>query len=41
MAGAKAKLEELAATMRETLASFGDKASPLAALARLAVERNH
>ena len=41
MAGAKAKLDELAGTMREALQDFGDKAAPLAALARLAVERDH
>ncbi len=41
MAGAKAKLGELADTMREALHGFGDKAAPLAALGRLAVERDH
>jgi farnesyl diphosphate synthase len=39
--GAKAKLHELAESMRESLAPFGDKAAALAALARLAVQRDH
>lgn len=41
MAGAKAKLGELADAMREALRGFGDNAEPLAALGRLAVERDH
>ena len=41
MAGAKSKLDELAATMHDALAPFGEKAAALAALGRLAVERDH
>lgn len=41
MTGAKAKLGELADAMREALRGFGDNAEPLAALGRLAVERDH
>ncbi len=41
MDGAKTKLRELAATMHDTLAPFGDKAAALAALGQLAVERDH
>jgi len=38
--GAKAKLDELAAAMRDALAPFGERAAPLAALGRLAIERD-
>ncbi|MFT4256183.1 MAG: polyprenyl synthetase family protein [Pseudoxanthomonas sp.] len=41
MSGAKAKLDELAAAMREALEPFGERAVALAALGRLAVERDH
>jgi farnesyl diphosphate synthase len=41
MAGAKSKLDELAATLRNALAPFGEKSTALAALAKLAVERDH
>lgn len=40
MAGAKAKLDELAGAMREAMRDFGDASAPLAALGRLAVERD-
>ena len=41
MDGAKAKLTELAATMRDSLHGHGARADTLAALARLAVDRSH
>ncbi|QNH13306.1 polyprenyl synthetase family protein [Xanthomonas sp. SI] len=41
MDGAKAKLAELAATMRDSLHGHGARADTLAALARLAVDRSH
>ncbi|MCC4594369.1 polyprenyl synthetase family protein [Xanthomonas campestris pv. phormiicola] len=41
MDGAKAKLTELAATMRDSLHGHGARADTLAALARLAVDRAH
>lgn len=41
MDGAKAKLDELAARMRELLGPFGAVASPLTALGELAVQRSH
>lgn len=41
MPGAKAKLGELADAMHEALHDFGHNAAPLAALGRLAVERDH
>ncbi|MBN6111206.1 MULTISPECIES: polyprenyl synthetase family protein [Xanthomonas] len=41
MDGAKAKLTELAATMRDSLHGHGARAETLAALARLAVDRSH
>ncbi|MFT3763072.1 MAG: polyprenyl synthetase family protein [Pseudoxanthomonas sp.] len=41
MDGAKAKLGELAAAMRTALEPFGERAAALAALGRLAVERDH
>ncbi|WLA11175.1 polyprenyl synthetase family protein [Xanthomonas translucens] len=41
MEGAKAKLTELAATMRDSLHRHGARADALAALARLAVDRSH
>ena len=41
MDGAKAKLTELAATMRDSLQGHGARADTLAALARLAVDRSH
>ncbi|QSQ32042.1 polyprenyl synthetase family protein [Xanthomonas translucens] len=41
MEGAKAKLTELAATMRDSLHGHGARADALAALARLAVDRSH
>ncbi|MEB1528851.1 polyprenyl synthetase family protein [Xanthomonas sp. WHRI 7945] len=41
MDGAKAKLAELAATMRDSLHGHGPRADALAALARLAVDRSH
>jgi len=41
MDGAKAKLSELAATMRDSLQGHGARADTLAALARLAVDRSH
>ena len=41
MAGAKGKLDELATTMHDALASFGEKAAALAGLGKLAVERDH
>ncbi|WCE04277.1 polyprenyl synthetase family protein [Pseudoxanthomonas sp. JBR18] len=41
MDGAKAKLDQLAARMRELLGPFGTAASPLTALGELAVQRSH
>ncbi|WIH06221.1 polyprenyl synthetase family protein [Xanthomonas translucens pv. graminis] len=41
MEGAKAKLSELATTMRDSLHGHGTRADALAALARLAVDRSH
>ncbi|MFT3755635.1 MAG: polyprenyl synthetase family protein [Pseudoxanthomonas sp.] len=41
MDGAKAKLDELAVAMRDALQPFGERAAALAALGRLAVERDH
>lgn len=41
MAGAKQKLDELAASMRGTLATFGPEADPLRALGELTVLRPH
>ncbi|EKU25853.1 polyprenyl synthetase family protein [Xanthomonas graminis] len=41
MEGAKAKLSELAATMRDSLHGHGTRADALAALAWLAVDRSH
>ncbi|MBD7921567.1 polyprenyl synthetase family protein [Xanthomonas bonasiae] len=41
MDGAKAKLTELAATIRDSLHGHGARADTLAALARLAVDRSH
>ncbi|WP_369933385.1 polyprenyl synthetase family protein [Xanthomonas tesorieronis] len=41
MDGAKAKLAELATTMRDSLQGHGARADTLAALARLAVDRSH
>ncbi|WP_369976003.1 polyprenyl synthetase family protein [Xanthomonas bundabergensis] len=41
MDGAKAKLAELAAAMRDSLHGHGARADALAALARLAVDRSH
>ncbi|WP_045770464.1 polyprenyl synthetase family protein [Xanthomonas albilineans] len=41
MDGAKAKLAELAHTMRDSLHDYGAHADPLAALAQLAVDRAH
>jgi len=41
MEGARAKLEDLAAAMRDALAPFGDRAAALAALGELAVRRSH
>jgi farnesyl diphosphate synthase len=40
MDGAKAKLDELADAMRDALAAFGTRAIALAALGKLAIERN-
>jgi farnesyl diphosphate synthase len=37
----RARLHALAATMADALASFGPRADPLAALARLAITRRH
>ena len=37
----RARLDALAARMRDALAPFGDAAAPLAALGRRAIERNH
>jgi farnesyl diphosphate synthase len=39
--GARSKLDELAAAMRDALAPFGDRAAALAALGDLAVTRSH
>ena len=39
--GAKARLAELGARMQQLLAGHGEAAAPLAALARLAIERKH
>jgi farnesyl diphosphate synthase len=39
--GARSKLDELAAAMRDALAPFGDRATSLAALGDLAVTRSH
>ena len=39
--GARARLDELATTMRDALAPLGDRAAALAALGELAVRRNH
>ncbi|KAF1710369.1 geranyl transferase [Pseudoxanthomonas kalamensis DSM 18571] len=41
MAGARAKLDELDARMRATLAPFGESAAALAALGELAIRRDH
>ena len=41
MDGARARLEELAVAMGEALRPFGDRATALAALGKLAVSRNH
>ncbi|SBV36195.1 geranyltranstransferase [uncultured Stenotrophomonas sp.] len=41
MGGAKAQLETLAATMRDTLAPFGTRADALAALGEMAIHRSH
>jgi len=41
MEGAKRRLAELSAQMRDALQGYGEPAEPLAALARLAVERLH
>ncbi|KAF1690382.1 (2E,6E)-farnesyl diphosphate synthase [Pseudoxanthomonas koreensis] len=39
--GARARLDELAAAMRQSLAPFGERATTLAALGELAVQRKH
>ena len=41
MAGAKQRLAELSAQMRQALHGYGEPAAPLAELAQLAVERSH
>ncbi|MFT4196846.1 MAG: polyprenyl synthetase family protein [Pseudoxanthomonas sp.] len=41
MDGAKARLQSLAAAMHDALGPFGEPAAALAALARMAVERDH
>ena len=39
--GARARLDELAVAMRQSLAPFGKRATTLAALGELAVQRKH